>query len=50
MAFLWLIIAATAVMLTMDAGCYLWLRANNARRASPVGALAGRRRLRTRWA
>ena len=36
MALLLLIIAATAALLAMDAGCYLWLRANNARRAAPL--------------
>jgi len=34
-AVLWLIIAATAALLAMDAGCYLWLRANDAHRATP---------------
>ena len=50
MALLLLIIAATATLLAMDAGCYLWLRANDARRAVPIRHLTGRRRIQARSA
>ncbi len=30
------LIAGTTALLAMDAGCYLWLRANDARRSLPV--------------
>ena len=40
MALLSIIIVGTAILLIMDAGCYLWLRANDARRALLVRQLA----------
>ncbi len=36
MALLSLLAAATAALLAMDAGCYVWLRINDARRAPPI--------------
>ncbi len=50
MTLLLLIVAATTALLAIDAGCYLWLRANNARRASPVPHIVGSRKLRVRSA
>ena len=40
MALLLLLVAGTAALLAMDAGCYLWLRANEAGRTPPVRHLA----------
>ena len=48
MALLLLMIAGTATLLAMDAGCYLLLRANDARRAPPIRHLTGRRKLQAR--
>lgn len=50
MALLLLTIAATTALLAMDAACYLWLRANDARRTLAVRQLLGRRRLQARSA
>ncbi len=44
MALLVLIIAATAALLAVDTGCYLWLRANEARRTLPIRHVLGRRK------
>ena len=41
MILLWLLVAGTTALLAMDAGCYVLLRANDARRALPI---AGGRR------
>ena len=49
MTLLLLIMAGTAALLAMDAGCYLLLRANDTRRSLPVrhlGAVASRRQAR----
>ncbi len=40
MAFLLLLVAGMAALLAMNAGCYLWLRANEAGRTPPVRHLA----------
>jgi hypothetical protein len=50
MTLLLLIIAATATLLAIDAGCYFWLRATDARRALPIRHLTCRRRLQARSA
>ena len=36
MALLLLLVAGMAALLAMDAGCYVWLRANDARRTPPL--------------
>ena len=40
MTLLLILVAATAALLAMDAGCYFWLRANEAGHAPPVRHLA----------
>ncbi len=41
MALLLLMVSGTAALLAMDAGCYLWLRANDARRVMPIRHVTG---------
>ena len=48
MALLLLIVAGTTALLAMDAGCYVWLRANDVRRTPPIRHLTGRRKLQAR--
>ena len=45
MAMLLTIIAGTATLLALDAGCYLLLRANDTRRYAAIRHLARRRNL-----
>jgi hypothetical protein len=40
MGLLLLLVAGTAALLALDAGCYFWLRANEAGRTSPVRPFA----------
>ena len=40
MGLLLLLVAGTAALLALDAGCYFWLRANEAGRISPVRPIA----------
>jgi hypothetical protein len=50
MALLLTIVAGTAALLAMDAGCYLLLRANDARRCSTIRRPARRHHLKAGFA